>query len=455
MYELVSSRSCESAYSSVVRVLRPMSSIKTTMPLSRRTLVKGLLLASAAPMLAACQSDFLPKHEQPLPASLQVKMERLGMSESDPIYMRIFKEEAQLEIWKRGPQGKYLLLESYDICTWSGELGPKFQEGDRQAPEGFYTITPAQMNPNSSFYLSFNLGFPNSYDRAHGRTGSHLMVHGACSSAGCYAMTDEQISEIYAFAREAFQGGQRAFQVDAFPFRMTPQNMARYAGHRYFPFWQMLQEGYQHFEVTQLPPKVDVCDRRYIFNAVAADQFSAAQQCPSYELSPQVANAFNAAQSQYQAEFQVAVANLYPGGVPDTLANQRVMFAGVVESGGSSLPSTATPAAPAVRAPVAVASAPAPAPAATAASLPVAPPPLLESVAATPAPVPVIEPLAVSPAPTVELVTTQPAVPLPAEQVAAESVAAETVAAAPAEPAQPSGFAQRAGSLFDDMFQRN
>jgi murein L,D-transpeptidase YafK len=78
---------------------------------------------------------------------LQLKMERLAMSESDPIFMRIFKQEGELEVWKRGPSGRYMLLESYEICTWSGELGPKFQEGDRQAPEGFYTITPAQMNP--------------------------------------------------------------------------------------------------------------------------------------------------------------------------------------------------------------------------------------------------------------------------------------------------------------------
>ena len=156
----------------------------------RRTLLKGLMLASAAPLLAACQSEYFPKHLAPLPAALQVKMERLGVSQAEPIFMRIFKEEGELEIWKQGRDGRYILLESYEICTWSGELGPKFAEGDRQAPEGFYTNTPAQMNPNSNFYLSFNLGFPNAFDRSHGRTGSHLMVHGACSSAGCYAMTD-------------------------------------------------------------------------------------------------------------------------------------------------------------------------------------------------------------------------------------------------------------------------
>ena len=79
--------------------------------------------------------------------------------------------------------GRYALLKNYEICKWSGVLGPKKSEGDRQAPEGFYTVRPAQMNPNSSYYLSFNIGYPNAYDRSLGRTGSNLMVHGACSSA--------------------------------------------------------------------------------------------------------------------------------------------------------------------------------------------------------------------------------------------------------------------------------
>ncbi|MFK7791676.1 MAG: hypothetical protein AB8B88_03290 [Devosiaceae bacterium] len=361
-------------------------------------------------------------------------MQRLAMDEGDPIFMRIFKEEAELEVWKRGPQGRYLLLESYEICTWSGELGPKFQEGDRQAPEGFYTITPAQMNPNSSFYLSFNLGFPNSFDRSHGRTGSHLMVHGACSSAGCYAMTDDQIGEIYSLGREAFEGGQRAFQVHAFPFRMTPENMARFAGHRHFPFWQMLQEGYQHFELTKTPPQVDVCDRRYIFNAVTADQFSAAQQCPSYQLPPDLERAFSAAQAEHQAAFEVALADMYPDGIPAELANQRVMFAGAQPTTPAPVANAAAPTPPvSVPAPV-VASAPPLAPVAPAAP---APPPL----------VPVAEPV------TAAVPASVPVAP-PLEPVA--STVVEPVVETAATPAaENSSFAARAGGLFDSMFSGN
>ena len=173
------------------------------------------------------------------------------MDKDSPILVRIFKEEAEMEVWKKNRDGEFALLKTYPICRWSGDLGPKKKEGDRQAPEGFYTITPGQMNPNSNYYLAFNTGFPNAYDRAWGYTGSELMVHGDCSSRGCYAMTDEQIQEIYALARESFFGGQKAFQFEAFPFRMTALNMAKHRNNPNFAFWKMLKEGYDHFEATQ------------------------------------------------------------------------------------------------------------------------------------------------------------------------------------------------------------
>ena len=184
------------------------------------------------------------------------------------------------------------MLKKFPICKWSGELGPKVKTGDRQAPEGFYFIRPEQMNPHSSYHLAFNLGFPNDFDRAHGRTGAHLMVHGDCSSSGCYAMTDEQISEIFALAREAFDGGQLAFQVQAFPFRMTAANLARHRNNPNVPFWRMLKEGSDHFEVTRQEPKIDVCAKRYIFNAVPNDPmkpFDPAKVCPAYHLQPEIA----------------------------------------------------------------------------------------------------------------------------------------------------------------------
>jgi hypothetical protein len=177
-------------------------------------------------------------------------VDKKGMDQKAPILVRVFKEESTLEVWKKEKAtGRYAHLKDYPICAWSGVLGPKLKEGDKQAPEGFYTIRPAQMNPKSSYHLSFNIGYPNDFDRAHGRTGTHLMVHGACSSAGCYSMTDEQIQEIYTLGRLAFEGGQREFQVQAFPFRMTAANMAKHRDNPNMPFWRNLKEGYAHFEV--------------------------------------------------------------------------------------------------------------------------------------------------------------------------------------------------------------
>jgi len=236
-------------------------------------------------------------------------MRAKGMTRTSPIMVRIFKEEGQLEIWKQKDNGRYDLAASYDICKWSGKLGPKFTEGDRQAPEGFYNIHPYQMNPKSSYHLSFNIGYPNAFDRVHGRTGSNLMVHGACSSAGCYSMTDEQVEQIYAFARDAFRGGQQDFQVQAFPFRMTPQNMARYKGDPNYDFWANLKEGYDYFQITKVPPKVDVCGKRYVFNQIAANggSFSPAGACPATSQPETLQAAYRSYQKQFDSAFAAAL----------------------------------------------------------------------------------------------------------------------------------------------------
>jgi murein L,D-transpeptidase YafK len=218
-------------------------------------------------LLAACQET--PRGLIPVSKALLAQMEKMNMDAAAPIFIRIFKEESKLELWKQRRDGQYGLLKTYEICKWSGELGPKFVEGDRQAPEGFYTVTPAQMNPNSSYYLSFNIGYPNAYDKAWGRTGSNLMVHGACSSAGCYSMTDESAGEIFAVARDAFKGGQTAFQVHAFPFRLTDENMAKHASSKYYAFWQMLKPGYDAFEQTREIPRIDVVNKQYVVNGKA------------------------------------------------------------------------------------------------------------------------------------------------------------------------------------------
>ena len=274
----------------------------------RRKASKKITILFTGMLLASCNGvldSSIPKHERPVPAHLTKIMKTKGMSLGAPIMLRIFKEENVMEVWKQDHTKRYALLNSYEICKWSGKLGPKYKEGDRQAPEGFYHVTKGLMNPNSSYHLSFNLGYPNVYDRAHDRTGSYLMVHGDCSSAGCYSMTDEYIEEIYAMAREAFKGGQKAFQVQAFPFRMTAENMAKKVNHPKFEFWKMLKEGSDHFEVTNKQPKVDVCEKRYVFNRIAdeGDRFNSRLECPPTKTSRSLALAFNSKQSKDQAIF--------------------------------------------------------------------------------------------------------------------------------------------------------
>src|SRR5918911_5448835 len=226
-----------------------------------------VIAASLALALAACDDQTVrsTRHLSPIPPQTLSLMAEKGMSRSDPILVRAYKKESELEVWKRGSDGKYAHLKTYPICRWSGQLGPKVKTGDRQAPEGFYTVTPGQMNPNSAYYLSFDTGYPNAYDRAHGRTGAHLMVHGTCSSAGCYAMTDEAIAEVYAIARDAFSGGQRGFQFQAYPFRMTAENLAKHRADPNMPFWKNLKEGADYFEVVREEPKVAVANMRYSF----------------------------------------------------------------------------------------------------------------------------------------------------------------------------------------------
>ncbi|WP_262267487.1 L,D-transpeptidase family protein [Microvirga yunnanensis] len=240
----------------------------------RIVLAAGLVLA-----LAACQGQNMStRHLAPIPPATMALMEAKGLSPNDPILMRAYKKESEIEVWKRGRDGRYALLKTYPMCRWSGQLGPKIREGDRQAPEGFYTITPAQMNPNSQLYLSFNLGYPNEYDRAHGRTGSHLMVHGSCSSQGCFAMTDEAISEVYALAREAFAGGQRGFQFQSYPFRITAENLTRHRLDPNIAFWRNLKEGSDYFEIAKDEPRVSVANQQYAFNGDPSVMAAVAQK---------------------------------------------------------------------------------------------------------------------------------------------------------------------------------
>lgn len=197
------------------------------------------------------------------PVRLDEQLAAKGLKRGDPVFLRIFKGDREVELWMKR-DGRFELFNAYPICAWSGQLGPKLREGDNQAPEGFYTIGKDQLNPNSRFHRAFNLGYPNVFDRAHNRTGAALMVHGACASVGCYAMTDAVIDELWLLVTAALNSGQERVSVHVFPFRMTEERLAAFAWHPWAEFWRDLKPAYDLFEESRIPPQVGVCNKRYV-----------------------------------------------------------------------------------------------------------------------------------------------------------------------------------------------
>jgi len=287
---------------------------------ARALVISAAVAGALAPVGSLAEgAPALPeKATRELPAALLSLLAQKKMPKLSPILLRIFKEESELEVWKQTATGRFELLKLYPICRWSGELGPKLHEGDYQAPEGFYAVTPKLMNPNSSYYLAINMGFPNAFDAANDRDGSFLMIHGTCASVGCYAMTDAQIGEIYGLARDAFAGGKPAFQVQAYPFRMTAENLARHRTNPNMPFWQMLKIGNDHFEATHLEPRVDVCDRHYVFDArpvpgsATALTFDPAEQCPNFVVDSKIVEPAFEKQSADEAKYAQLVKDNAP-----------------------------------------------------------------------------------------------------------------------------------------------
>jgi murein L,D-transpeptidase YafK len=280
----------------------------------RRGTAVGLTVAACA-WIAGCDDSYLDqssaRSQQPISSAVLAKMEALDTTPSSPTVIRTYKKEAELEIWKMRSNGEYALLKTYPMCRWSGQLGPKKREGDMQVPEGFYSIAPGQMNPNSHYYLAFNVGYPNAYDRAYGRTGGNVMVHGVCSSAGCFSMTDEQVADIYAIARDSFAGGQREIQLQSYPFHMTAENMAKFRLDPNIDFWKNLKDGSDHFEVTKNEPSVLVCGKHYVFDATASGEVSGSEPCPALKRDQSV----EALVAEKEDKDETKVADLVASGV--------------------------------------------------------------------------------------------------------------------------------------------
>ena len=190
------------------------------------------------------------------------RLQKLDLKVGKPVMLRIFKEESQLELWMLKDR-KYIKFATYPICSWSGSLGPKMAEGDKQSPEGFYTITRRRLHRTGRWPHSLNLGFPNVFDRSLLRTGSYILIHGGCSSVGCYAMTNPVIKEVYALVEKALRAGQKHVPIHVFPFRLTEENLQKHAKSEWIGFWNSLKPGYDSFERTQQPPTISVCNGNY------------------------------------------------------------------------------------------------------------------------------------------------------------------------------------------------
>ena len=203
--------------------------------------------------------------------SLRQELAAAGFTLGDPAFIRIFKESRELELWLK-PQGaaEFKLWKSWPVAAMSGTLGPKLKEGDRQAPEGFYEVQAKALNPQSDFHLSFNVGYPNAFDQAQGRTGSFIMVHGKKVSIGCFAMTDPVIELIYLVAEAALSKGQVSVPVHIFPFRMTEERMAQAESDPspWLDFWKNLRVGFTRFEQTHIPPVPTVEGDQYVFTSI-------------------------------------------------------------------------------------------------------------------------------------------------------------------------------------------
>ncbi len=267
-------------------------------------LIRTLAALILVSLLAACQGgidDLAPKANKPLPAKILAKMKAKGMEKNSPVYFRLFKDEHVVEVWKQKVNGKFEMIQNYNICAWSGTLGPKFKEGDRQAPEGFYSIKPSQMNPASQYYLSINTGFPNTYDRRMDVRGTFDAAWSLLLFRLLFADRRQHLRSLRLRAGTPLPVGSRKSSWKPCPFRMTPEKMALYSKHKDFAFWQMLKEGYDYFELTQDTGQGRLLREEYVFNRPGADNINAA--CP-----PTAQTAFSGTYASYQAKYESAYA---------------------------------------------------------------------------------------------------------------------------------------------------
>jgi murein L,D-transpeptidase YafK len=236
-------------------------------------MIKKLLILPFILAISGCASSHLTYDKvdmrrgfAPQTNALVSATNNVDAASNSPVLIRIFKESYELELWHQTNNGKYALVNTFKICTFSGKLGPKQKQGDRQAPEGFYSINSSQLNYNSIRFVSLNTGYPNKRDKYHNATGSAVMIHGGCDSAGCYAIQDAPMQDLFAAVRDALKAGQKSVQLQIYPFRMNDLNMFQFSNSPHIKFWRELKLGYDKFEATHKEINVSVVNGKYVIN---------------------------------------------------------------------------------------------------------------------------------------------------------------------------------------------
>lgn len=231
-------------------------------------LLSAFHLANASPSGDLTQTaQILPAAEDDQPQSaLEMELEARGFELGAPAFLRVFKSDSILEVWML-KAGRFELFKRYPVCKWSGQLGPKLAEGDRQSPEGVYFITGGDLRVNARWHRAMNVGFPNARDRALGLTGSGILIHGKCSSIGCFALTDDIVEDVYDVVESALEAGQPRVGVHVFPFALTRERLNAKADEEWSGFWRELKRGHDLFLRDRLPPRTFVCAGQYAFQS--------------------------------------------------------------------------------------------------------------------------------------------------------------------------------------------
>ena len=229
----------------------------------------SFLLALSAIFLSTIAADAASKSWRPESVAereidLAKEFSEKGLKLGSPVFLRVYKQTSEMELWvQQGP--RYELFKIYKICRWSGGLGPKFYEGDRQSPEGLYRITTSDLIVNQRWDRAMNINYPNNFDQVNGRGGSSILIHGGCGSIGCFAIQNQNVEEVYGAVRAALRNSQAYVPVLTLPFRYSALAPEKEDTLHMSEFWSDLRRADLLFERDKLPPIAWICDGRYYF----------------------------------------------------------------------------------------------------------------------------------------------------------------------------------------------